>query len=91
MKIGIIGTGVVGRAHAARLSELGHEVLIGTNNVEKTIMETKSDRMGNPPFSAWNKEHNRVKLATFTEAARQGEIIFEALHGEATIEVLKKI
>lgn len=50
MKIAILGTGVVGRTHAARLSELGHEVILGTQDVERTRTVTEKDAMGNLPF-----------------------------------------
>lgn len=49
MKISILGTGMVGRAHAAKLAELGHEIVIGTQDVQKTLAEDKPDQMGNPP------------------------------------------
>lgn len=91
MKIAILGTGTVGRAHAARLAELGHEVIIGTNDVEKTKSVTKVDGMGNQPFSIWNSEHSGVKLATFANAARQAEIVYDALSGRAALKVLTEI
>lgn len=89
MKIGVLGAGMVGRAHAAKLIELGHEIVIGTKDVAKTMTEDKPDAMGNPPFNVWHKDNNKVTLATFEEAAKHGEIIFEALHGAVAVEVLK--
>jgi Trk K+ transport system NAD-binding subunit len=41
MKIGILGTGTVGRAHAERLVELRHDVLVGTRNVQRTRARRK--------------------------------------------------
>jgi 8-hydroxy-5-deazaflavin:NADPH oxidoreductase len=35
MRIGVLGTGMVGKAIAARLSELGHDVLIGSRTAGK--------------------------------------------------------
>ncbi len=89
--IGILGTGTVGRAHAAKLLELGYDVVLGTRDVEKTLADTKKDAMGNPPFSEWRKDHINVKLATFADTAKQGEIIIEALKGEVVIGELKKL
>ena len=50
MKIGILGTGGVGRTLAAKLNSLGHEVVIGTRNVGDTLARTAPDGMGSPPF-----------------------------------------
>ena len=36
MNIAVLGTGVVGQAIAARLTELGHRVTVGTRDVEQT-------------------------------------------------------
>jgi len=91
MKVAVLGTGMVGRAHAAKLVELGHDVVMGTKDVTKTMAETKADSMGNPPFRVWHKKHDKVKLATFSEAAKHGEIIWEALNGAAAVEVLKAL
>lgn len=89
MKIGILGTGMVGRIHAAKLNQLGHEVAIGTQNVEKTLAETENDNLGNTPFGLWHKTHPAVKLVHFAEAAMQGELIINALKGDVAVEVLK--
>ena len=41
MKIGILGTGMVGRSLAGKLTELGHDVVIGTRDVASTLAESK--------------------------------------------------
>lgn len=91
MKIGILGTGMVGRAHAAKLVALGHTVLMGTQDVAKTRASTEKDAMGNPPFSEWYKEHAAIKLVTLSEAAREGEIVFDVLKGEIALPALTKL
>lgn len=91
MKVGVLGTSIVGRSHAAKLIELGHEVIMGTKNVSKTMAEDKPDQMGNPPFGVWHKDNPKVKLATFAEAAKHGEIVWEALNGSVAVEVLKSL
>lgn len=88
MNIAILGTGVVGRTHAARLSELGHEVILGTQDVERTRTVTEKDAMGNLPFGEWQAEHQSVELATFADAVSQSEIAFNALKGEIALSVL---
>lgn len=91
MKIAVLGTGMVGRAHAAKLVELGHDVTVGTKDVAKTMAETKPDQMGNPPFSDWQKANPKVKLTTFSEAVKDKDMILEALHGAIVVEVLKTL
>jgi 8-hydroxy-5-deazaflavin:NADPH oxidoreductase len=91
MKISVFGTGMVGRAHAARLADLGMDVCIGTNDVKKTFAENKDDAMGNPPFRVWHTQHTGVKLVGFEEAAQHGEIIIEALKGEYVVKILKPL
>lgn len=88
MKIAILGTGIVGRSHAGRLAELGHEVVVGTHEVEKTMSKTEKDAMGTPPYSEWQKTYPQVKLMTFAEAVKEGEMIFNALKGEIAGETL---
>ena len=84
MKIGILGTGGVGRTLAAKLSDDGHEVMIGTRNIADTMAKSEPDGMGNPPFKEWQKQNLKVKLVTFAEASKFGEIIFLATFGDVT-------
>lgn len=88
MKIGVLGTGTVGRTMAARFAGLGHDVTIGTRDPATTAARTEPDAMGNPPFSAWAAEHPEVKLGTFAEAAVQGEIVVNATGGVGSIDAL---
>ena len=53
MRVGILGTGVVGRSIAGRLAALGHEVMIGTRDVEALMARTEPDARGNEPFAEW--------------------------------------
>ena len=59
MRIAVLGTGMVGRALAGTLTELGHEVTVGTRDVATTMARTETDAMGNPPFSSWAEAHPR--------------------------------
>ena len=88
MKIAVLGTGMVGQALAGRLSELGHDVTVGTRDPRATLARTEPDGMGNPPFAAWHAEHTGVGLATFAEAAAGAELVVNASSGAATLEVL---
>jgi predicted dinucleotide-binding enzyme len=88
MKIGVFGTGTVGRTFAEKLIGLGHEVTIGTRNVAEKLADTSKDYMGNPPFSDWYKSNNKIRLGTFSEAAAFGEILINATNGAGTLTVL---
>ena len=48
MKIAVLGTGMVGQTLAGRLAELGHEVTVGTRDVDATIARTELRRHGQP-------------------------------------------
>jgi hypothetical protein len=89
MKIGILGTGMVGQTIGGRLAQLGHDVMIGTRDVAETLARTAPDGMGNPPFSAWLKQNPKVKLGTFAQAAAHGELVVNATNGFAAIDILK--
>lgn len=91
MKIAVLGTGTVGRAHAEKLASLGHEVVVGTHDVDKTLANDKPDQMGNAAFSVWHKDHEVIKLVTFTDAAISGEIVYNCMKGDASVEVLSSL
>jgi 8-hydroxy-5-deazaflavin:NADPH oxidoreductase len=88
-KLAILGTGIVGQTLAARLQELGNEVMIGTRNVESTLAKTENDAMGFPPFKDWYQKNDDVQLGTFAQAASFGEMIFNCTNGHISLEVLK--
>lgn len=88
MKIAILGTGTVGQTLAARLTGLGHEVMLGTRNPVETQNRTARDVYGGPSFKEWHAGNTRVKLGTFVQAASFGEIIFLATQGKNTFNAL---
>ena len=90
MKIGIFGTGVVGQTMAVKLLELGQDVKIGTRDVAKTLARTEPDSFSRPPISVLLKQHLGLKIGTFTEAARHGEIVINATNGMSSLEVLSQ-
>ncbi|HEY3418946.1 MAG TPA: NAD(P)-binding domain-containing protein [Methanomassiliicoccales archaeon] len=89
MKIGVLGTGSVGRANAARLAQLGHEVYMGTRDVPKAMSQVENNPRGDPPIKEWLKQNPRVRLVTFREAAEKGDLIINATKGEHSIEALR--
>lgn len=90
MKIGILGSSMVGRAIAARLVGLGHEAMIGTRDVAALKARTEPDGRGNPPFSVWHEGNPQVRLGTFAEAAAHGEIVFNCTNGAVSLDVLRQ-
>lgn len=88
MKFAVLGTGTVGRAIAGRLDELGHEAMIGTRDPQQTWARTEVDNMGNPPYTHWAAQHVGVRLASFTDAAAQAEVVVNATSGTVSLEVL---
>jgi predicted dinucleotide-binding enzyme len=88
MKIGILGTGVVGTTHAAKLAALGHDVMIGTRDPVATAKRAEKGQFGNPSFSEWQAANPKVRLGTFAEAAQHAELVVNALGGVGTLEAL---
>lgn len=91
MRIAIIGTGTVGRTFAGRLSGLGHDVIVGTRDVAKTLSRTEEARAGMQAYSMWQNEHSDVALASFAEAGAQAEVVINATAGLATLDALAAV
>jgi predicted dinucleotide-binding enzyme len=69
MKIGIIGSGQVGRVLASGFLKEGHRIMLGTRNLSKDeVVE-------------WQKENTDGLLGSFQETAQFGEIIVLAVSG----------
>jgi len=88
MRIGILGTGVVGRELADGFVRIGHEVTVGTRDVASLLGRTEVDRMGTPPFAAWHAAHDGVSLGTFAEVGASAELLVNATHGTASVDAL---
>jgi len=88
MKIGVLGTGMVGQAIGGKLAEMGHDVIIGTRDVPNTMARTEPNPNGIPAFSVWQKQNPGVKLGTFADAAKHGEIVINATNGTGSIVAL---
>jgi Predicted dinucleotide-binding enzymes len=77
MKIGIIGTGIVGNTLGTALIAKGHEVKMGSRDAvnEKAIEWTKANG-------------KNASQGTFEDAAIFGDIIFNCTKGEHSLEAL---
>jgi predicted dinucleotide-binding enzyme len=89
MKIGILGTGPVGKTMAAKLAGLGHGVFVGTRDPGATLARTAPDTFGNPPFRVWHEQHANIGFGTFADAAAYGELVINATSGTGSLEALK--
>jgi 8-hydroxy-5-deazaflavin:NADPH oxidoreductase len=77
MNIGVLGTGMVGRAIATKLASLGHEIRMG------------SRKAGNEDAVAWVKEAgNGASEGTFADAAQFGELVINCTAGVASVDAL---
>lgn len=78
MKIGILGSGAVGKALTAGFIKYGYEVMAGSRNPEK--------------LEEWKNEITPdIKTGTFAEAASFGDLIILAVKGTAAEEVLQSV
>jgi 8-hydroxy-5-deazaflavin:NADPH oxidoreductase len=89
MKIGILGTGIVGQVLAEQFVLLNHQVMIGTRNKEKTLAKKEKDIYGRPSFGEWHKNNQQVKFGEFEDTAEFGEFIVNATHGVGSIDALR--
>jgi 8-hydroxy-5-deazaflavin:NADPH oxidoreductase len=91
MKVTILGTGNVGQTFATKLVSLGHEVMMGTRNVEDTMARKATDNYGSLPFAEWHATNPTVQLGTFETAMQFGELVINVLKGENTLSTLKAV
>lgn len=81
MKVGVLGTGVVGQTIGSKLVQLGHEVMMGARDAD------------NPKAVMWAKKENsnhHALFGTFANAAAFGEVIFNCTLGSASLDALKQ-
>lgn len=88
MKIGILGTSIVGQTLSGKLVELGHAVMVGTRDVANTLARTEPHPYGFPAFSVWQKQNPSVKLGTFADAAQHGQVVINATNGMGSLDAL---
>jgi 8-hydroxy-5-deazaflavin:NADPH oxidoreductase len=89
MRVGVLGTGIVGQTLGGKIAEVGHAVMVGTRDVEASLARTEPGMAGSPPFSEWLAQNPEVKAGTFAEAAAHGEVLFNATNGSGSLEALR--
>jgi predicted dinucleotide-binding enzyme len=77
MKVGVVGSGVVGQTLAAGFLRHGHEVAIGTREPAK--------------LDEWAAKHRGVQVKSFADAAAFAEVAVLAVAGHVAIEALKLV
>ena len=77
MKIGILGSGMVGRVLGNAFIAEGNEVMLGTRNVQKE------------DIVQWLLQNPAAKAGSFEETATFGEILVLAMSGDVAEEVIK--
>ncbi len=78
MKLGVLGTGMVGHAIGTKLVQMGQEVMMGSRSST------------NEKAAAWVKANGpKASQGTFADAAKFGEILFNCTQGMASLDALK--
>jgi 8-hydroxy-5-deazaflavin:NADPH oxidoreductase len=75
MKVGVLGSGDVGKVLARGFLDEGHEVMVGTRTPAK--------------LSAWAQQTPAAKVGGFADTAGFGEVIVLAVQGSVAEEVLR--
>ncbi|MGZ5281890.1 MAG: NADPH-dependent F420 reductase [Bacteroidia bacterium] len=79
MKIGVLGTGMVGNAIGSKLVQLGYEVKMGSRTAN------------NEKATEWaEKAGEKASHGTFEDAAKFGEIIFNCTNGMNSLNALEQ-
>ena len=73
----MLGTGTVGRTLAAALAGRGHDLVVGTRDVDVTATR--------PDVAEWQAAHPGVRLVPLGETAAHGEVVVNATSGEGTV------
>ena len=90
MKIGIIGSGIVGQTLGGKLLEVGNEVMISSRDTSRA---KDSGRFKLPSVDQWVKDRRakgqKASGGSFRDAARFGEVVINATPGKISVEALK--
>ena len=91
MRIGILGTGIVGQTLGLKLVQLDHSVMLGTRDPSK-LDEPKGYDLNVGTLNTWlaTAGHD-AGVGTFRDTADYGELLINALNGAICIDVLNDI
>jgi predicted dinucleotide-binding enzyme len=85
---GVLGTGTVGQALAAKLHDLGHAVRMGTRDPEASRARTDPGWAGALPLGTWLEHNPEIQLVTFRDAIGGSDVLINATTGSASVDVL---
>src|SRR5262245_43926151 len=80
MKIGILGTGMVGNALGTKLVQIGHKVTMGSRSANNETARKWASSLG-----------ERASTATFRDAAEFGEVVISCTGGMHSMEALESV
>src|SRR5687767_5826347 len=87
MKIGILGSGVVGQTLGGKLAGGGHAVVLGTRSPQELGAKRG---LGKTSLGDWVAQAGKnARVATFAEAAAHAEVVINATGGTASLEALR--
>lgn len=78
MRIGVLGTGMVGQTIGAKLARLGHEVRMGSRSATNAKAREWARASG-----------SKASHGTFADAAQFGELVFNCTAGAASLDALR--
>jgi 8-hydroxy-5-deazaflavin:NADPH oxidoreductase len=91
MKIAILGTGMVGQTLASALVAKGHEVVIGTRDVQKSLSNMAPHPFGMPGFGVWKQSFPSIAVKTFADAMAGANLFINATNGKAMVDILANV
>ncbi|MDO8538712.1 MAG: NAD(P)-binding domain-containing protein [archaeon] len=80
MKVGILGSGDVGKALAKGFAKHGYEVMVGSRDIEQEKMH-----------KIVSETNGKAKLGTFNDAAKFGNLLVLAVKGTVAVKVIESI
>jgi 8-hydroxy-5-deazaflavin:NADPH oxidoreductase len=86
MRIGIIGSGIVGQTLGTALAHGGHSVALGTRDPRK---RAEKKGMGTSLDDWLEIAGAGARVVTFADAAKHGEVIINATAGNVSVEALQ--
>jgi hypothetical protein len=79
MKIGVLGTGMVGNALATKLVRVGHQVMMGSRGADSEAGQKWLQSIG-----------GKGQIGTFTDVAAFGELIISCTNGANSVAALRQ-
>lgn len=77
MKIGILGSGIVGQTLTAGFLKHGHQAMLGTRDSDKSNIQE------------WRKKNPTAQVGSFEQAAKFGELVVLSTLGRVAVDVLR--